>query len=324
MASRVDRRAPGDAASPSVLAELTDIDAPPADWLEAPDVASPAPPVASPPASNRERPREHDRRPVDPSERLPRVLTDLRVRRIGAALLAAVLLTAAALTFVGGSGEREVDMPQTAPAAAVDLDGGTARVARADFPLVDVYARPDDRVAVSTLEHPTPRGAPLVFLVESTWEDWLEVRLPGPPSGRTGWIRAEHVVVSERESRVVVDLASRLVLVEVSGDTVLRVPAAVGRSDAPEPGLTYVTESVALADTHHRYGSHALLLAGYPNGADDLFRGSGLVAIHGVDDPVALGQVTRGSIGLAEADLQRLHELAPPGTPVEVVAADGS
>lgn len=240
------------------------------------------------------------------------------VRRAEALVVAAVvtLLGLVVLTRPGGDGG-------TGPAAAraaEAVDPGLVRVAVARRPLIDVHREPEGAVFAS-LPHPRAAGAPLVFLVEGEWEAWLEVRIPEPPTGTTGWIRAEHVDTSEHRVRIHVDLGEHLLEVARDGRTVLRAPVAVGSKDAPEPGLTFVTERARPANGGTGYGARVLPLAGYANGPDTLFRGDGLVALHEVHDPLALGQDTsRGSLGLAPDDLARLFDLAPLGTPVRVAS----
>ncbi len=120
--------------------------------------------------------------------------------------------------------------------------------------------------------------------------------------------------------RITVDLHDRLLTAREGGEIVLRAPIAVGRIDAPEPGPSFVTDRVAISNPNAGYGAYAMPLAGYENGEATFFRGHGLVAIHGTDTPLSLGQtVAKGSIALANDDARTLYELAPLGTPVEVV-----
>lgn len=275
-----------------VPAELPDATDPGEPWV------APAPPPAPPPV-------------VAPTNR------HLLARRLGAGALAAWMLVTGA-TLLLRSEPREGAPGEAPPATAVDPN--VVRVATARLPLVDVYDNPTRGTVLQTLEHPTPSGAPLVFLIEGTWEDWYRVRVPAPPAGTTGWVRAGVVDVDEHTVKITIDLRAHLLVARDDGDVVLRAPVAVGVHDRPQPGVTFVADRVVL-DGSERHGKHALTLAGYANGDDALFRGSGLVAIHGVDDPLALGQtVSQGSIGLESADMGRLFDLAPLGTRVDVIA----
>lgn len=239
-------------------------------------------------------------------------------RRAAAAVVAAGLLVAAMVTVASPDGESD-DGPAVAAPASV-LDPNLTRVARARLPLIDVFVNPDEPRVLTTLEHPTPSGTPLVFVIEGEWADWYKVRVPAPPADTTGWVRAGDVEVSEHEVRITVDLHDRLLTAREGGEIVLRAPIAVGRIDAPEPGPSFVTDRVAVSNPNTGYGAYAMPLAGYENGEATFFRGQGLVAIHGTDTPLSLGQtVAKGSVALANDDARILYELAPLGTPVEIV-----
>lgn len=80
-------------------------------------------------------------------------------------------------------------------------------VATATVPQLDVFAAPNARMPVRTLENPwyvdpaTPAATvPQVFLVVTRRADgWIEVLLPVRPNGTTGWVRAIDVTLaSER------------------------------------------------------------------------------------------------------------------------------
>lgn len=281
------------------------------DLVPAWDGAPERPRVASPPWS------------VFGSELLAWLRADpTRAGRAIAGSAAVVVLAAAAFTLVSSSdsGPAAGTAGPASVAPARLTDEGVSTVARATLPLIDVYESPTGDTVVATLSHPAPSGTPLVFLVEREWDGWYEVRVPAPPAGTTGWVRSDHVEVSEHEVRITVDLRDHLLVAREAGEVVLRAPVSVGRMDAPRPGLSFVTERVASGNPNSGYGTHALPLAGYENGQETFFRGQGLVAIHGTHDPLALGQtVTAGSIGLANGDIRRLYELAPLGTPVEIV-----
>lgn len=239
-------------------------------------------------------------------------------RRISAAILAAAALAAGVLTLVDPAGS-SADGPRRAEPAPV-VDQTLVRVATATRPLVDVYSRPDTATVIATLAHPTPSGGALVFPVQSEWEGWLRVRMPTDPAA-VGWVRGEHVELTEHRIRIEVDLTARQLTVRDGEGVARRVPIAVGRFDAPEPGSSFVTQALALGNPNGVYGSHALALAGHPATADRLFRGDGVVALHGTNDPALIGQETdTGSVAVSDVDVAWLAAHVPAGTPVEITA----
>lgn len=244
----------------------------------------------------------------------------LATRRTGAAMLAITAITAAVvLVLQPASGSDGID--RAAPAVAIDPH--LSRVATARLPLIDVYADPTDGVVTQTLAHPTPAGSALVFLVLGEWDGWYKVQLPVAPQGTVGWIRATDVEVTEHHVQVTVDLERHLLVASEDGRETLRVPIAVGKRDHPAPGETFVAARLTLTNPGAGYGRYALTLAGYGNGPETIFRGRGLVALHGTDDASTTGQtVTSGSVGLASADLRTLFKIVPVGTPVSIVGAD--
>lgn len=249
----------------------------------------------------------------------PRPPDPVLVRRTLAAGVAASVV-AMGLALWARPTRGQTDAPVEAP-PAVAVDPDLARVATARLPLVDVFDSPTGDGVLTTLEHPTPAGGDLVFLVSAAWDGWYKVLVPAPPAGTVGWVRASDVDVDEHRVRITLDLDDHLLTVREDGRVALRAPVAIGMHDRPGPGLTYVTGRVALANRHGAYGALALPLAGYGNGAETLFRGQGLVALHATGDALDVGQtVPDGSVGLAADDMRLLAELVPVGTPVHVVS----
>lgn len=242
----------------------------------------------------------------------------LVTRRFIAAVMAVAAVAVAVVALVVPNRSGEAGVAEAQPATVIDPD--LVRVATATMPLVDVYDRPDGGHAILTLENPSRGGGPLVFLIEGEWQGWYKVQVPAPPAGTTGWVRADVVEVDEHHVRITIDLDEHLLVARDGGEIVLRAPISIGRHDKPQPGTTFVTGRVAFPTRNPGYGTHALALAGYDNGQETFFRGTGLVGLHGVTDALDLGQtVMDGSIGLANEDAATLYELVPLGTRVDII-----
>jgi len=148
---------------------------------------------------------------------------------------------------------------------------------------------------------------------------WYRVQLPMRPNGITGWVRARDVSVSTVRSRILVDLSERRVTLFAEGRPVLTTAAAIGAPSTPTPtGRYYVNQRLRAPNPTGAFGPGAVgvsafspVLRNWPQG--------GPIAIHGTNSPQNLGfAVSHGCVRVGNADLERLWELAPEGTPVEI------
>ncbi len=256
------------------------------------------------------------------------VLAPTRLRR---AALAAPLL----LGGLGGcGGERpelagETSTTTTEPSTTTTVQEPEAEVAQAKEPAIDVFASDDattpERQIVAGVDT-SDDTIPVVFLVKRRVPDAdrIEVHLPLAPSGSVGWVDAADVDVTAVPYRIEVDLSDHRLQVLDDDRVLLDEQVGVGRTDRPEPGgVYYLRELVTLPDPDGPYGAYAYGLSGFPAVLAGIDDGSGVVGIHGTDQPDDLGtDVADGSIVLADAAITRLVEEIglPLGTPVEVEA----
>ena len=170
---------------------------------------------------------------------------------------------------------------------------------------------------------------PLVFGVVQRQGDWLEVQLPVRPNGTSGWLRAADVQVTSTTRSVQVSLSARRLRVVDSGAELMDVPAGVGRSATPTPTGTFtVTDLVPSTDPAGGYGPIALALDGYSevmdtfaseNAGDAPDADAPVLAIHGTNRPSSVGAAqSNGCPRLSNADVLRLAQLVPAGTPVQI------
>ena len=69
------------------------------------------------------------------------------------------------------------------------------------------------------------------------------------------------------------------------------------------------------------YGQFMLSIVGFSDVLKSFAGGRGQIAMHGWSDPSVMGKnVSNGCIRMRNADIVRLSELAPLGTPVEILA----
>jgi len=165
---------------------------------------------------------------------------------------------------------------------------------------------------------------PVVFLVKSTGDDRVEVYLPVRPNGSIGWVNADDVTIMSVPYRIEVTITEHRIRV-YEGDTVLvDEPVGVGRAEVPTPGgIYYLKELLQPPNPNGVYGTYAYGLSGFSNVLESFNGGSGVIGIHGTNDPSSIGtDVSHGCIRLNNAVIERLvNEIGLPlGTPVEILA----
>lgn len=170
---------------------------------------------------------------------------------------------------------------------------------------------------------------PLVFSVVARQGSWIQVLLPVRPNGTVGWIQSNDLVLSTTTLRVEVSITDRRLHV-FDGETVtFEAPISVGRPSTPTPtGEFYVTDLVPSVDPNGPYGPVALALNGYSEAMDSFGSASiagspdevaPVLALHGTNRPDSVGRAaSNGCPRLYDADILRLAELVPAGTPVEI------
>ena len=246
--------------------------------------------------------------------------------------VSAVLLVLSVGTTGACVGERPTLANETEPTTPTDGETTTtapappAKVAQAKAETIDVYDDADATAPSSSITAEEATAAPdipIVFLVKDQEGRRLEVYLPTSPSGSTGWVSSSDVTVSSVTFRIEVSLSRHRVRVFDGDEEVLDEPASIGRSERPEPGVVYyIKELLQPPDDDGPYGTYAYGLSGFSTDLTSFDDGTGIIGIHGTDDPDSVGSDVRtGCIGLANDVITRLVDDIglPLGTPVEIV-----
>jgi L,D-transpeptidase catalytic domain len=230
------------------------------------------------------------------------------------AALVAALVAGAALA--GGA------PPASAGAVRLSDEFATTRWAYANDQ-VQARARPRfGAKGVARLRYSTEDGLPEIYLVLARrrigFHDWIKVRLPMRPNGRTGWVRREalgpyHLV---RTSLRINRTTLRATLYR-RGRRVWSSRVGIGRSGMETPkGHFYIRER--LTGFGATYGPVAFGTSAYSRLSD--WPGGGVIGIHGTDQPSLIpGRPSHGCIRLPNRAVLRLARLMPLGTPVRVV-----
>jgi len=216
----------------------------------------------------------------------------------------------------------DVSVPDQASTTTAPASPGTSYVATAVPAKVQVFSKVGDAKPKVTLPNPTENGGPLVFLAEHQLGGWLQVLLPIRPNGSTGWVRLADVKVATNPYRVDIALGAHRLVVHKGTAVVADDSIGVGTSSTPTPGgKYYIKELLKPSNPGGAYGPYAYGLSGFSNVLDDFNGGDGVIGIHGTDDPSTVGHdVSHGCIRLTNANITKLVQVLPLGTPVHISA----
>ena len=186
-------------------------------------------------------------------------------------------------------------------------DGGSARLAWVE------RRRPitEGRTVLPVVGHRTANGS-----------RWLQVRLPGRPNNRTGWIRKARTTRASTAWHLVVDLSERRLRVYQRGRAVRTFAAVVGAPATPTPKGNFFVEESVLLTGGQAGGPIALALSARSYVLQEFAGGPGQIAVHGVWNVGGrMGTATsHGCIRLDTASVSWLGRRIGPGVPVTVTA----
>jgi lipoprotein-anchoring transpeptidase ErfK/SrfK len=161
---------------------------------------------------------------------------------------------------------------------------------------------------------------PVIGTAKRGGDAWLHVRLPGRPSGQTGWILADQTVASSTEWAIVVTLSARQVTVYRDGAPLRQFSAVVGKPSTPTPqGDFFVEEALSIAPSQVG-GPYALATSARSAVLQDFEGGPGQIAIHGtlgLPDPLGSAS-SHGCIRISPSAITWLSSRIVAGTPVIV------
>lgn len=196
-------------------------------------------------------------------------------------------------------------------------------VADATGPTVALHAAPGGPPAdLPSLTNPTHEGLAVVFRVLEERGEWLRVSVSARPNGREAWVHRSEVALRHVPNRVVVEVGARRVTVYRGDEVLLQETVAVGADHSPTPlGSFFVDGIVQLTNSGGPYGPYQVSVSGFSEVLHSFGGGVGQIALHGTNRPNLLGQpVSNGCVRLSNEAVTRLAELAPTGTPVQIVA----
>jgi lipoprotein-anchoring transpeptidase ErfK/SrfK len=212
------------------------------------------------------------------------------------------------------------------PAAGADVrlsnERTVTRWAHANL-VSKVRARPSRAAAtIARLRWSTEDGPAEVYVVlgrrRVRGRTWMQVRIPGRPNGRRGWVPREalgglHTV----HTALVIDRRRLRATLRRNGRRVWRSRVGVGAPGTPTPaGRFWVRER--LPGFGGSYGPWAFGTSAYSNRLTG-WPGGGVIGIHGTDQPELIpGRPSHGCVRVPNGAIRRLARLMPIGTPVRI------
>jgi hypothetical protein len=172
----------------------------------------------------------------------------------------------------------------------------------------------------------TSDGFPEVYVLldevtEREGREWVKVRVPGRPNGRTGWMLRELLGgFHHTHWRIVVNLAQHLMHVYYAGRLLRVFPVGVGKPSTPTPaGHFWVRERFKVSNPRNLYWPYALGTSDYSTLSE--WPGGGVVGIHGpFGEPQRIpGDPSHGCIRMLAPDIAWLGPRVSLGTPVDIV-----
>lgn len=188
-----------------------------------------------------------------------------------------------------------------------------------------IRAAPSSRASVvERLGTSTPDGTSMVVepIAETSvrGQTWFEIHMPVLPNWRVGWVpqAALSRLVPVRTWLIVNTERLRATLME-SGRTLFSAPIGDGKSSTPTPhGSFYVIDRLEHLGYGGEYGPLAFGTSARSAVLTD-WPGGGVVGIHGTNEPQLVpGHPSHGCIRMRNANIVRLGQLMPVGTPVTI------
>ena len=155
---------------------------------------------------------------------------------------------------------------------------------------------------------------------DSKGRKWVQLRIPGRPNGRKGWVSRGALGEYRKVTTMLkVDRRKLRATLYKNGKVVMTAPVGVGKRGTITPaGRFWVREKFRVRSAPV-YGPYAIGTSAYAPHLTDWPNG-GVIGLHGTNEPgLVPGRPSHGCIRLHNRDITRLYRRMPVGTPLRVV-----
>jgi lipoprotein-anchoring transpeptidase ErfK/SrfK len=254
------------------------------------------------------------------------------MRRAAGAMVTAVAVggwAAAGGTSAAAGGTAAAGGPATKTPAGLSAAAGRAAAAgkrlsnertitrvATTYTRAHIRARPNRNAnRVGRLHFHTEDGPLELYLALRSSRGWVQIRIPGRPNGRTGWVpRTALSTFIIRRTHLVVDKSALRATLFRRGKKIWSSPVGIGAPGTPTPtGRYWIRER--LRGDFGTYGPWAFGTAAYSSLSE--WPGGGVIGIHGTNQPGLIpGRPSHGCIRVPNPKIVRLKKLMPIGTPL--------
>ncbi len=190
-----------------------------------------------------------------------------------------------------------------------------------------IYADPEHSPRhFARLHRQTEDGFPEVYVLlgettDASGQTWVDVRIPGRPNGRTGWVRRSALgPFQQTHWLLVVDRRLKRLTAYWNGKQRFVAPVGIGKPNTPTPaGNFWVRERFRVPDPTSPYFPYAIGTSAYSSLSE--WPGGGVVGIHGDWGRPRLipGDPSHGCIRMHNRDIAWLATRVSVGTPLDVI-----
>ena len=147
---------------------------------------------------------------------------------------------------------------------------------------------------------------------------WIQIRIPGRPNGRTGWVPEDALGPAEPTDMALLISRSRLrATLFRAGKAVWSAPVGIGKAGTPTPAGHFWIRELLRVPGRTFYGPYAFGTSAYSILTD--WPGGGVVGIHGTNEPSLIpGRPSHGCVRMRNPDIVYLARHLPVGAPVRI------